>query len=57
MAVWLQGGQMAVRMQEKKGGKVAGFRRRNYGKKLFADRGLEGNSRAQIAGLEEIGVV
>ena len=57
MAVWLQGGQVAVQMQEKKGGKVAGFRRRNYGKKLFADRGLEGNSRAQIAGLEETGAV
>ena len=41
----------------KKGGKVAGFRRRNYGKKLFADRGLEGNSRTQIAGLEETGAV
>ena len=41
----------------KKGGKVAGFRRRNYGKKLFADRGLEGNSHAQIAGWKETGAV
>ena len=41
----------------KKGGKVAGFRRRNYGKKLFADRGLEGNIRPQIVGLEETGAV
>ena len=56
---WLYGckGDRWLCRCRKKGGKVAGFRRRNYGKKMFADRGLEGNSRSQIAGLEETGAV
>ena len=56
---WLYGckGDRWLCRCRKKGGKVAGFRCRNDGKKLFADRGSEGNSRAQVAGSEETGVV
>ena len=68
MAVGLQVEQVAVQVQEN-GSKVAGFRRRNKGKQKTvrgprvwgglarSDRGFEGNSRAQIAGLVETGAV
>ena len=68
IAVGLQVEQVAVQVQEN-GSKVAGVRRRSKGKQKTvrgprvwgglarSDRGLEGNSRAQIAGLKEAGAV
>ena len=52
MAVWLQGGQVAVPMQGK-GGQSSWV----SAQKLGADRGLEGNRREQIAGLAETDAV
>ena len=52
MAVWLQGGQVAVQMQGKRG-QSSWVSAQKLRQKLCADRGLEGNSRAQIAGLGE----
>ena len=49
-------GQVAVQMQEK-GGQSSWVSAQKLWQKLFADRGLEGNSRTQIAGLEETGAV
>ena len=56
MAVRLQVGQVAVQMQEK-GGQSSWVSAQKLRHKLFADRGLEGNSRAKIAGLAETGTV
>ena len=63
MAVWLQGGQVAVQMQGKKGGKVAGFRRRNLWQKTVrgprvgrqqsrVDRGFRRNRRGLGRGFQ-----
>ena len=52
MAVWLQGGQVAVQVQEK-GRQSSWVSVQKRWQKLFADCGLEGNSRAQIAGWKE----
>ena len=57
MAVWLQGGQVVVQMQGKKGGQSSWVSAQKLRQKLGTDRGLEGNSRTQIAGLEETGSV
>ena len=45
MAVRLQVGQVAVQVREKKGGKAAGFRRRNKGKNCSRTAGM-GRTRA-----------
>ena len=52
MAVWLQGGRWLCRCKEK-GGHSSWVSAQKLRQKLGADRGLEGNSRAQIAGLGE----
>ena len=56
MAVRLQAGQVVVQVQEK-GRQSSWVSAQKQGQKLFADRRLEGNSRAQIAGLKETGAV
>ena len=52
----MQVGQVVVQVQEK-GRQSSWVSAQKQGQKLFADRELEGNSRAQIAGLKVTGAV